>query len=817
MPNWLKITIAVSVSLIIIITVAGLVFYNMLTASLPAYNGTFKVNGVSANVEVYRDSMAIPYIIAQTEEDAAFALGYLHAQERMFQMDLIRRAGAGRLSEVFGSNTLMFDKMFRTVGIKRTADKMLANLKPEVLKFLESYSSGVNQYLKDAKGNYPVEFDVLKYDPFEWEPVHSLIIVRMMAWELNLSWWTDLIYIHLIQKLGEEKILQILPDWDENAPYIIPAEVKNFPKISTALINIDKDFRNFMGISGTHIGSNNWVVGDSISASGKPIIANDPHLAFSAPGKWYAAVIRSDKWNAEGVTIPGIPGVVIGKNKNISWTLTNIMIDDADFYAEQIDSSEKKYLLNNNWYDLSVIEEDIKVRDSLDVRIKVRSTHRGPLVSDIHPYSFIFPYEKNIPALSMRWTGNDATDEMYSFYLINRAVNWSEFETAVSLFSVPGQNFVYTDDRDNICYIFGGKLPKREPPSPSLIYDGTTDKYDWKGFVSPSEIPVIINPPNDFIATANNKVIKNFKYHISNLWEPSSRIERIDYLLGKKKNHSVDDFKNYQSDFISPYAEKITGYILKAFENIDVTDNNLNLCLEIFREWDYEMNEFSQVPAVYSVFFKHLLRNTYEDEMGEELFNEFIFVASILYRSILKLLSDPNHTWFNNVKTERTETRNEIIRKSLVDAIGELENNFGNDVKNWQWGKLHKVKFKHFFSGVNSLLDKYINIGPFPIGGDGTTIFNTEYPLRKNIEQFPQFNHEPFENIVGPSMRYIFDFSAPDEFHLILTTGQSGNVMSNHYKDMTEMWLRGKYLTIKTDEESIKSNKQKLVLTPGGR
>jgi penicillin amidase len=812
MPKWLKISITISVTVIILIVAAGLVFYNMLNASLPEYNGTVSVQGISDKVEIYRDSMAVPYILAKTENDAAFALGYLHAQERMFQMDLIRRAGEGRLSEIFGSSTLLFDKMFRTAGLKRAAEKMLAALKPEMSKFLEAYSGGVNQYIKEAKGRYPVEFDVLDYDPYEWQPVHSLIIVRMMAWELNISWWTDLIYTNLVQALGEEKVIQILPDWDENAPFIIPPEVKNYPKITTAIVDIDKDFRNFIGIDGTHIGSNNWAVGDSISATGKPIIANDPHLAFSAPGKWYAAVIRSDKWNVDGVTIPGIPGVVIGKNKNISWTLTNIMLDDADFYIEQIDSAGQKYFFNNKWNDLNIYEEEIKVKDSLDVKIKIRSTHRGPLISDIHPYTFIFPFN-NYPALSMRWVGNDTTEELNSFYLINRAANWNEFESAVSLFSVPGQNFVYADDRDNICYLFGGKIPKRESPSPTFVYDGTTDKYDWKGFVSPAEIPVLINPQQNFIATANNKVIKNFKYHISNLWEPSSRIERINYLLKKKDEQSVEDFKNYQLDLISPYAEKMTGYILSAFKDVEITDDNLNLCLEIFREWDFEMNEFSQVPAVYSVFFRHLLKNTYEDEMGEDLFNEFIFVASIPYRSILRLLSNPEHPWFNNIKTTKTETRDDIIRKSLVDALGELELQFGKDVKNWQWGILHKVVFKHSFSGAYSLIDKYIDIGPFPVGGDGSTLFNTEYSLSKRIEGFPRFDSEPFENIVGPSMRYIFDFSRPDEFNLILTTGQSGNVMSIHYRDMAEMWLRGKYLTIRTDEESIRSNELKLVLT----
>jgi len=815
MPRWLKNSIAVALTLIILFIAAGFIFYNMLTASLPHYEGEKSVTGIFERVEIYRDSMSIPYILAKTEEDAAFALGYIHAQERLFQMDLVRRAGAGRLSEILGPETLIFDKMLRTVGIKKTSEKILKVVNPEVLKMLVSYSAGVNQYLKDAKGKYPVEFDALGYDPYEWEPIDCVIISRMMAWELNISWWADISFTHLVQKLGEEKVKQILPEWQENAPYVIPSEIKSYPKINTALIEIDKSFRKFLGINGTHLGSNNWVIDSSLSVSGNPIIANDPHLAYSAPGRWYAVVIRAGSWNVEGITLPGVPAVVFGKNQNISWTLTNIMLDDADFYIEKLDSAGTKYLFNNEWRKINVSEEIIKVKDSLDVKLKIRSTHRGPLISDIHPYSFLYPdedFQKN--AISMRWVGMETTEEVNAFYHINMAKNWNEFKKAVNLFSIPGQNFVYADKEGNIGYLFGGKLPKRESTSPTFIFNGTTDKYDWRGYVERSEIPDLFNPPQKFIATANNKTLKNFKYHISNLWEPSSRIERITQLLTDKQKHSVSDFKNYQMDQISPYAKTVSGYILSAFENMKVRDQNLSLALELFKDWNYEMNEFSQVPTIYSVFYMHLLKNIYYDELGGDLFNQFVFVSSVPYRSVLTMLENPTHPWFDNIETSQMEARDDIIRKSLVDALSELERKYGKEIKEWQWGEIHTVTHKHIFAGQFSLLDKFINIGPSPIGGDGTTLFNTEYPFYEAIGNYPRFDHEPYEDILGPSMRYIFDFSRPDEFYLILTTGQSGNVMSDHYKDMSQMWLRGEYMKIKTDEESIRKNEKLLILIP---
>jgi penicillin G amidase len=540
MPRWLKNSIVIIISVSILIVAAGLIFYNMLSASLPLYEGELSVKGISNEVEIYRDSMAVPYILADTEEDAAFTLGYVHAQERLFQMDLIRRAGAGRLSEILGSEALILDRMLRTVGIKRTSERILKILNPEVMKLLLSYSAGVNQYIDDYKGEYPVEFDILGYDPYEWKPVDCVLTSRMMAWELNISWWADISFTHLVQELGEEKVKQILPEWQENAPYIIPPDIKSYPRINTGFIEIDKSLRKYLGIEGTHLGSNNWVIDGSLSVSGKPIIANDPHLAYSAPCRWYAAVIKAGDWNVEGVTLPGVPAVVIGKNKNISWTLTNLMIDDADFYIEKLDSAGKKYFFNNEWRNITEVEETIKVKDSLDVTLKIRSTHRGPLVSDIHPYAFLYDAEnfKDI-SVSMRWVGMETTEEVNAFYLLNRAKNWNDFKNALRLFSVPGQNFVYADDQNNIGYYFGGKLPRRESNSPTFVYDGTTDKYDWKGYVDRNEIPELFNPPQKFIATANNKVLKNFKYHISNLWEPPSRVERIIQLLTSKEKHSA--------------------------------------------------------------------------------------------------------------------------------------------------------------------------------------------------------------------------------------------------------------------------------------
>ncbi len=816
MKPWLKITIGILSSILIIFIIGGYIFYQMLNTSLPVYEGTLQAPGLKEKVEIYRDSLAVPYIFASNDEDAALALGYLHAQERMFIMDVIRRAGAGRLSEIFGEETVPFDKMFRTIGLNRTTLKIKRKMDPKTLKVLEAYSKGVNLYIKQAENKYTFEFDILGYQPDEWKPEHSLIVIRMMAWELNLSWWTDLAFTELVQKLGMNKVEEILPDYPENAPTIIPAHLKKFAVINRSLIETDKAFRKFVGMKGTHIGSNNWIVNSAMSLSGKPIIANDPHLAFSAPSTWYAVVIKSPEWDAAGVTLPGVPGIVIGKNENISWVLTNIMNDDSDFYFEQFDSTGTKYLLDGKWQDLVIRKDTLLVNGSKPVPIIIKETHRGPVISDIHPYNIIYNDEqRDYPPISMRWLGNEFSDECTAFFEINKAKNWDEFKTAVQKYYVPGQNFVYGDKEGNIGYVFGGALPlrnKRTEQSTTFVFDGTTSESDWDGLLERDKLPTLFNPEQNFIASANNKIVKDFKYHISNLWEPPSRIDRIIELLSSKEKHSVNDFMHYQMDIVSPYAREIIPYLINAFRNIKITDVNLKLSLELLEDWDYKLDKFSQAPSIYLVTFKYLLENTFKDEMGNDLFNQYVFLANIPYRVILQLLNKPNSVWWNNIKTKGEENRDEIIRKSVSQALTYLEENVGSEVEDWQWGKIHKVKFKHPFSGNSSLVDKIIDIGPYEVGGDGTTIFNTEYTFSESIEEYPLFRHDLFENDLGPSMRYVYDFSKPDEFYLILTTGQSGNVMSDHYSDMSLMWLTGKYMKISTDKIQIKKATNKLLV-----
>ena len=794
------------------------IVYYILLATLkktePEYSGTVECANLRNDTEIYFDSTAIPYIYASSTEDAAYAMGYLHARERLFQMDIMRRAGEGRLSEVLGDKTIAFDEMFLTVGIKRIAEQIYQNASPTTKKLLTAYSEGVNQYIHSNKSKLAVEFDVLGYDPYDWTPEHSIIIIRLMAWELNISWWSDFAYTEIVQALGREKAMKLLPDYPENGAVIIPNRLAVVQSGGLDFLNTDKAFRSFMGLTGTHIGSNNWVLNGNKTVSGKPMIANDPHLAFQAPGKWYFCCIRAGDWNAEGVTLPGVPAIVIGKNKSIAWALTNVMADDADFYVDSLDQGRTNYFYDGQWRKLGKITDTIQVKGNQPVIHETFLTHRGPIVNNVHIDRKLFRQGTEPKGtLSMRWVGNEVSDEFNGFFTINTANNFQEFRKGVAAFAVPGQNFVYADNRGNIGYVCGAKLPIRKTVSPLFFYDGTRSDQDWQGYVPASDMPELYNPPQNYIASANNKTVASFPYYISNLWEPSSRIDRIKELVESKDRLSLQDCKDMQMDIKSPYAKEIVKYVLDAFKGMTIKDDNLRMAITLLSKWDYRFDKDDQTPAIYAMFFDYLLQNTLKDDLGDGLYNEFTFIANMPYRVMQRLLRE-NSDLFDDVRTPVKETRETVLRKSLVDALSKLEKLYGKDMKNWQWGTMHQVTFKHAFHGNSSFADHLVDIGPFPISGDGTTICNSEYHFFKYSGDITQFKSNPFENVLGPSMRYIYDFSNPDVLSFVQPTGQSGITTSIHYKDMTEAWLNGHYFTIRTDDASIKKNGNKITLTP---
>ncbi|MEK6757113.1 MAG: penicillin acylase family protein [Bacteroidota bacterium] len=800
MPLRAKILIGSLITLAFFSVALVIFFYYLITKSFPTTSGSVDVPGLRASVKIFRDEYGVPHIIAESEEDAYFAVGYVHAQDRLWQMELMRRAGQGRLAEVLGEPALKIDRMFRTLGIWRQALKIAPTIDEKTRTAAQSYADGVSSFIETHKGKYPIEFDLLDIEPEPWRIEHSVMISRLMAWELNYSRWVDITLTELVERFGEAKAAEIFPTWPEGAPVIVPDELrgKKVADLGKQLLQTDQAFRTLMGNDGLETGSNAWVISGSRSATGKPILANDPHLLFSVPGRWYELHVIAPGLDVAGASIAGVPFVVIGRNQHIAWGVTNAMMDDEDFYIEQVDSIQHptRYRFNNTWRPLEQQVDTILVKDGPPVLLTIYRTHRGPIVNRIEPAAGFSEH-----LLSMRWVGHEISNEAGAFYRMNRASNWNEFLEGLKYFAVPAQNFVYADDQGTIGYHTGGRIPIRSTKSPTLLFPGWTDQYDWKGFVPFEEMPQMLNPAEGFIATANNRIISDsYPYYISNLWQPHWLVTRITEVLRSQSKFSVEDLQRLQLDVLSPHAREIVPIILSAFETRSVTDPDVQTALNYFRNWNFEMKSNDVPTTLFQAFFVRMVHNTYEDEMGPELMALYDTLATVPMTVTTKLMKKGSSVWFDNIKTPPVESMADILRQSLEDAIHDLKNAYGGELKEWQWGAVHQVEFPHVFS-ANSLLRKVFNLGPYPVGGSHSTVNKGDYRLKK-----------PFLNHVGPSTRQIFDLSDANNGRAVTPPGQSGQVFQRHYDDQIQLWLNGGYRRMVMNRSSIENSKYDLLL-----
>jgi penicillin G amidase len=793
-----------TIGVLLVALIAGALFLRyQVRKSFPLTSGTIAVRGLQSPVRILRDAYGVPHIEASNEHDLMMATGFVHAQDRLWQMDMTRRAGEGRLSEIIGPATLPFDRMFRIVGIRRSAEAIVAHMAPGSLDRLRWYADGVNAFIASAKGRYPVEFDLLGYEPEPWTPLHSVIVGRLTAWELNLSWWTDLTYGSIAGRVGLDRILDIMPSYPSGVPVTVPyGDWRAYASLGLPYLRTAQAFASLSAGASVAGGSNAWAVGPARSATGSAILANDTHLQLESPSRWYELQMEMPGMRVRGMSMAGVPAVVAGRNDSVAWGLTNVMADDADFYVEKLDSSTgTRYLYDGVWHPLTYIAEEIPVKGDTSRALTVRLTRHGPIVTDIET-----PLQKGRSpyVASMRWTGNEIDDQFLAFTMIDRARNWEEFTSGVREFAVPGQNFVYADVRGNIGYWCGVRLPVRSGRNSLLPLPGWDPSTEWRGFVPFARLPHRFNPPEGYIATANNKLVDDaYPYHISDLWEPPSRIERLNDVLGKKGElFSVQDFERLQLDTYSYYAREIVPYILAAFRDSTLAAQDTEKVFEYLRNWNYRFNADDVATSIYQAFLVRLIHNTFADEMGEDLFHDWVILSNIPLRVTARLLAEGSSAWFDDVRTTAVETRDDIVRASLRDAVADLRSRCGPDTKNWRWGNIHVVSLRHPF-GLRKPLDRIFNIGPFPVGGASTSLTSFEYDLNR-----------PFDVTVGPSFRQIFIMGGEGEFRSVLPSGQSGQVFNVHYDDQTGLWLNGGYRTGRF-RKGPGADVERLTLEPG--
>jgi len=778
---------------------AGYIFVRHIARrALPDYNRDVELDRLQDEVIVYRDAHAVPHIYAKNEADLHRAVGYVMAQDRLWQMDLMRRATEGRLAEIFGSDLVETDVFLRALRIPEKSRLVLSQSNEPLRNSLDAFSDGVNQFIDHHLKKLPPEFALLRYRPEKWAPEHSMNLAGYMALNLASAMQTDLLLYKVGRKLplAEGRYSELIPDIRNQKTVVYPefTAAPSIPDLRSTLLDAGRRIADLGLLIFT--GSNNWAVSGARSATGKPLLANDMHLGLFAPGIWYKIhEVVTGRLDLTGVALPGAPLVVAGHNDRIAWGITNVMNDDVDFYREKINPANPlEYEFNGAWRRLEVRKETIKVRKGKPVERELRFTHRGPIISEL----------KGIEnaAISMRWAGNEPSNEAQAVYLLNRASNWEEFKAALRSFRSLSLNVIYADVDGNIGLYCVAGIPLRK--GGIGVVPGETDEYDWKRNVPFEELPHVFNPPSGEVSSANNRsAADSYPHYISYFFDPGYRIERIRAMLAAKEKLSLEDFCRIQSDVRSHLAEKINDRLVSAAGKIGDPRPEERKALALLESWDGTMAEDSAAALLSAKIHGRLLVNLIEDELGEELAKEYIanlglaFTANILSLSSAEIVDD--------VRTpEIKETGEEILVRSFRQAVDELKKELGPDVEGWQWGRLHRLRIDHPMGTVR-LLDRIfrLNRGPFPVRGNSTTVCPFSHPL----------DGSDFDSRFGASQRHVYSLGNWDDSLTVLPTGESGIPSSPFYCDQTKLYLENKYQRDVVSRELVeKSAKFKMTM-----
>ena len=784
----------------------------------PQYEGTITIPGLKDSVMIYRDERGIPHIYATCEHDLYLATGYVTAQERLWQMDLVRRSTSGRLAELFGKNYRETDILARCLRIREKSEQILKNEDPEIVACLQAYADGVNAFIDEPGKKLPFEFRLLSYKPEPWTLADITSIIGLMGWNLaskNLE--DELFNYDLVLKAGAEKASEMIPDWEITPQVVYPdfqLDDTLISEVRTLIASHDRIDK--LGVTASS-GSNNWAVAGKKSETGKPLLSNDMHLSLSNPGIWIQMhQVVPGKLDVTGVMIPGEPFIVAGHNECIAWGLSNLCSDDIDLYAERINpENPDQYLFNGGWKDIIRTNEIITVKHGEQDTVTIRFTHRGPILSgllDIKNTSLKtvwtgYEFFKDMihigdVSLSMRWTGNNPSDEVRSIYLVNRAKGWDDFRSALSTFRSISQNFVYADTSGNIGLQAAAGIPVRKGNG-IMIRGGETDEYDWKGMVPFEQLPFSFNPENGQVSSANNRTVSSdYPYFISQDYFLPYRINRIRQMLDEKVILGLDDFKRMLNDQHFYLAGLLTPYILRLKERMDELSALEVTALDILSGWDYDMNASLTAPTIFEFFRISLKRNLLADELGD-LFEHLNYLTGEYY--VYRIITEKPDGWIDNINTAETETLDDILMQSFKDCMGELVNQFGKNPENWKWGKIHTVTFAHPIGSVRVLNWIYdLNSPEFGVGGSDQTVC-------------PYFSFEPgFKAVNGASMRYICNTADWDESYSVIPGGISGVPGSEFYLSQAQTYIEGKFYKDHFSDEAVRaSSKYTLVLRPG--
>jgi len=774
----------------------GAVAYAYFRRSLPPRRGVRRLAGLNAAVEVIRDRWGVPHVFAQSAQDALFAQGYAQAQDRLWQMELGRRLASGRLSEIFGPETVEADRLLRRVGLHRAAQTEVIRASPESLSYLEAYAAGVNAFLEAVGRRLPPEFLILRFRPEPWTPADSLAIGKYVAWMLSGNWDTEIVRSWVVERLGPEVAAQVEPLYPAGLPVIVPPGTQS-AGLGLPLLDELRKVEELAGTRGG--GSNNWVVDGSRSATGKPLLANDPHLPLQMPSIWYEVHLKGGDLNVAGVALPGVPGVIIGHNQRIAWGVTATMTDGDDLFLERINpDNPRQYEYKGVWVDGDLLREEIAVRGQAEPVVEeVLVTRHGPVIGPA------IPGENRV--LAMRTTATEPTQQARAVSALNLAGNWQEFREALRLWRAPPQNFVYADVEGNIGYQLAGLVPRRAKGYGLVPSPGWTGEYDWMGFIPFDELPFTANPESHYVVTANNQIADNdYPHFLSAEYADGYRAQRIAQLLDAKDKHSVEDFRAIQGDVYSIPARELAEQMLA----LQPANEDAQRALNFVRVWDGRVTADSVAATIVEAFYLDLLRRTLGEKLGP--LTEY-FLGKEVHPAIpdgsyfgrctswlLRLVREQPAGWFPG------RAWHEVMEQSLTDAVEEMRQQLGDDMSRWTWGRIHYVPFEHVLGRVWALRPVF-NRGPVPLGGDMNTVAAACY---LGARPWAVYSY-------AASYRQIIDLSDFNRSLAIVPGGQSGHPASRHYADMIGPWARGDYHPLPFDRAEVERHAGgRLTLTP---
>ena len=776
---------------VIVLAAAGGMLYlnNLKTRAIPDYNKDVDLEGLTEPVTVYRDSLGMPHIYAKNDPDLFRTVGYLMAQDRMWQMDLMRRITLGRLSEVLDPGLVDADNFFRALQFSKKSEMVISRSDPEILACLEAFTDGINQYMERNRKKLPFEFAMLGYEPDPWELVHSFNLIGYMNWTLSSGYNEEMALYKLHDKIDSARYNELMPDMDLHDACVFPewmVSEKNLEMqthIDDALRVVDElGLRIFQA-------SNNWAVSGTRSETGMPLLSNDMHLGLMAPGIWYPMhQVVEGKCNITGVGFPCSPYIIAGHNEHMAWGWTMLYMDDTDFYLETINPEDtNQYLVDGQWREMEVVEEVIPVKGEEEPVTRVnRFTHRGPVIS-----TFKGVTDK---VISMAWQGNGYSNEYRSVHLLRTATNWDQFRDALSTFRV-GQNCVYADREGNIGMQTVASVPVRRAGNGIMVYPGDTSLYDWTGIVPFEELPYSFNPVCGYVSSANNRTVGEDYPHYIGIWfDPPYRINRIREMLDAKEKHGTGDFRRMLRDQTSHLARSMTPVFLEALEGH--TEGIYDAAFSELADWDHDMAATSAAAMVFDLTYIELHKAMYMDELGEE-FDILIGGGSICRNHLERTRINGRSAWCDDVTTpDLVETYHDNIRVAFHTAVDTLAALFGNDPTEWQWGNLHMVSMIHPMGGVK-IVDRLFNVnrGPYPVGGSFHTVCPYAYPMGSSFVA----NHTASE-------RFIFNTADWDRSLTVIPTGTCGVPASQHYLDQTEMYVKNQYHADHFSREAVEAH-----------